>query len=1762
MTDVRRYGTEHVGSTLVSVSRDQSLQNKSGLASVDYPRRKRQKTTVCPTVTTSPVMDELVSLEPLNKADEAELHPTIVSPNDQSRRSITNDEPNEYMGLVLTVLPPPAEEFNQCNGFHNVPTCDDLLDAWLGDFRVTESQPVCNSGSFSYMVSDTILTSAAMYEPPNEAELSPRHHSAAGTPEAPALISPPNPPTTDSCRTSGFTTSVCPSENRRFSDYLPGSVAAVCSESIGSREMLYPWQAECLMADNGGVANGSRNCIISAPTSSGKTLVADVIMLRRLSEDPDRKCLLVLPFVALCQEKAIHYNNLLAPLNKEVKEAFGSCHRGDISSKTTGIIIATPENACRLIFRIMEGPCVLEEEISCVVIDELHMISGDRRGHMLESLLTKIKYCSTSVQMSNASQRKKGIQIIGMSATLSNPEIAAEWLHAELFSTTFRPVPLQQYIKHPDGQLVDEKLQLVAHLKHDSPELVKVDPHGIALLARDTVAAGHGVLIFFGQKRTIMREAINLASCLNIPEKLSSSPNYVSREQAAGAIERANAHQDSKDLANLVRRGVGVHTADLSPAEKEVIQEAFKCGAVLIVLATKTLTTGMNLPARRVILRHLYVGTPQNLLKAAEYRQIAGRAGRAGLDDMGEVVVMRAPYVSEEYVQRLIHGKDAGLVLESQFLHEPLGIERLLLDGIVAGAVRTVTDIESYLRMTLLAHTIDWGVLVSKGRKALEFLNTPRTQLAETRYNINCSAQLAYYDTESEKWEATDVGKAMVATGLPLLDNFRIHADIKCAARGYNSESDLHGTYICIPPECSIPFGRDQISYLLRVVENFSRSEKEIADSLGISLHYLQGRNIGGPPIPCQESRHRRFACALVLCDIIGEVPIESVRQRWKIGSHIGDLVSDTSRFAKNVGAFCQRIGNTILADAMHTLSTRMKTGVKSDIAALAEIEGLTKNMARALFNESICTIEDVATKTNAQMLMDLYLKLHPRSTEKKAKETAKKIVYHARILHKPHAMHLKHLPKELKVQIAEALEAQEGKLHSQTLEPSSNGMIEDQKMVAKQPSFATPAFQTFNAHQLGAQRIGPDVSQLICAFVTLGVDLIGVHFEHSMQTAGRLVPETPRKKKGRKRTAASRHPLGVQPTNADGLVAIAVSWGDSKVAYISVPQQLPQLLVEGIVELLTHSQWRVAFYGLKRSVGALRSLFTAAKLNNPDNIFEHMKDDRLYDSRICTWALYPDSHLVIDGPAADRHLILSGGCGRRKGREPSPRAVLEECFGEQAGADACGGLPDNREDWLDPSGLCACNIAAIAWKIFRLAEPQLVEKNLLAAVFKIEMPLVPVLYDMEKVGIAVNVDGLKEGLASLRRRRSELQMKIDGMAGTQKTAVTHNVSDILFDILHLPPPPTAKKGRNKRYATGKRELEALKDPQGDYLHPIIPVILEYRKINSTIDDISSYLSLAADYGVVSKNSILRLKGNFLQTATGTGRLAMDNPNLQNVPRTFSFVVTPTQNVGSPALVDWTQGGKHRRAQSNVRDGFVAASEDSILVGADYRQLELRLAAHFSNDSAISHLLEGPEDPFTLMAANWRHIDATKVAANDRALAKELCYALFYGLGPGALADRLNIAVQDAVHLREGFLNAFPGIKAKLSQIVAQCRVEKCVTMFGGRKRWFPHIDVDDNGASERAAVNTVMQGSAADIVKRAMVLVHDRSNRELTFGACKLLLQIHDELLFEVKKDELDKALEIIQDCMTGVAALTVSLPVKISVGPSWGQLTEFRKV
>ena len=504
--------------------------------------------------------------------------------------------------------------------------------------------------------------------------------------------------------------------------------------------------------------------------------------------------------------------------------------------------------------------------------------------------------------------------------------------------------------------------------------------------------------------------------------------------------------------------------------------------------------------------------------------------------------------------------------------------------------------------------------------------------------------------------------------------------------------------------------------------------------------------------------------------------------------------------------------------------------------------------------------------------------------------------------------------------------------------------------------------------------------------------------------------------------------------------------------------------------------------------------------LNNPDlkvyccDIKEWLKDNciagTLMDCSLMDYVNNPEKSHRFDS------LVSS-----LLGIELKPKEVNPTLFGE-----------DESEEDDGKGALLAC---AATLQLGRLLETELARQGLSDVYLKIEEPLIRVLAKMEKDGVKMDLDSLRSFAAGLREEVQQREEKIRAMAGNPNLNISSpkQIAALLYDELQLL--QRKKKGND---STDEETLLSIEDR-----HPIVREILEFRAAKKLL---STYIEPFPGYISRSDGKIHTC---FNQALTATGRLSSSNPNLQNIPIR-------------------SERGKE------IRKAFVPSREGGVIMSADYSQIELRIMAHLSQDRHLIEAFNSGLDVHKATAAKIFGIDSSEVSAEQRRIAKTANFGIMYGISAFGLSQRLSCSRAEAKQIIDDYFESFPAIRSFIEDTLTAARENGYVETIFGRRRFVPDVN-SRNGTvralAERNAVNAPIQGTSADIIKMAMAGV-DRRLSEAGLKS-RMVLQIHDELLFDALEEEIDTLKAIVVEEMENVVRLSVPLTVECDYGKNW---------
>ena len=429
-----------------------------------------------------------------------------------------------------------------------------------------------------------------------------------------------------------------------------------------------------------------------------------------------------------------------------------------------------------------------------------------------------------------------------------------------------------------------------------------------------------------------------------------------------------------------------------------------------------------------------------------------------------------------------------------------------------------------------------------------------------------------------------------------------------------------------------------------------------------------------------------------------------------------------------------------------------------------------------------------------------------------------------------------------------------------------------------------------------------------------------------------------------------------------------------------------------------------------------------------------------------------------------------------------------------------------------------AAEDADVTLRLKHVLSKEVEERGMTKLYANIEEPMIEVLADMELTGVSVNCEALNSYAVELRQLLENLENEVRTMADepTLNINSSRQLGEVLFAKLRISDKP--KMTKTKQFSTDEEYLQTFAH---DY--PIVSKILEYRGVKKLL---STYVEALPE---LINPETGRIHTSYNQAVTATGRLSSTNPNLQNIPI--------RDDLGKP-----------------IRAAFVASDAEHTLVAADYSQIELRLMAHLCQDPALVDAFRSGEDIHSATAARLYHKSSEEVTSSERRSAKTANFGIIYGISAFGLAQRLDISNREAKELITNYFDTYPGVKRYMDDVVAKATNEGWVETMFGRRRQLPDIASSNRtvrGLAERNAINAPIQGSAADIMKLAMVEIYRRFKQEGI--ASKMIMQVHDEVVIDTLVSELDRVKHIVKEAMESVAQLSIPLIAEVNSADNW---------
>lgn len=714
---------------------------------------------------------------------------------------------------------------------------------------------------------------------------------------------------------------------------LPSKVKDLMFKLRGIKS-LYDWQETCLNLD---CVEQRTNLIYSLPTSGGKTLVAEILILRELL-CRKKDCLFILPYISLVQEKVRGLASFGLELDFMVEEYAGSKGKFPPVKRRnkTSLYIATIEKAHSLVNSLIETSRM--ENLGLVVVDELHMLGDGSRGAIIEMTLAKVLYIS------------KSTQIIGMSATLGNIKDLQTFLKAENYSNDFRPVQLKEYVKLKDTIYeVDPREEECFRFSRPlnfkySSGMQKMDPDHIIALVTEVIPA-HSCLVFCPTKKNC--ENVAGMICRYLTDEFLQH-----RQEEKSLLLRELRDSGNGSLCPVLKRtvpyGLAYHHSGLTSEERKLVEEAYSSGVLCLLACTSTLAAGINLPARRVILRSPYVGV--DFLKRSQYKQMVGRAGRAGIDTFGESILILQE--KDRNTAKALVCAPMEKCFSNLLLDDGKGLLSLLLSLIGLSITPTSERLREFLSGTLLSVQQDQLCLK---RSLWEEVQTCLDVLKEKN--------LVTESVDDHTLRVTRLGKATYKGSVDLVYSDLLYKDLSKGLEGLLLNSYLHLVYLVTPYDMLSQCKPDWRTYF-RQFTLLSAAEQKMSAAIGVPESFI-ARKAAGQVVKKSVDMEAvsRMYLALVLFSLLKETNLWIVSERFQLSRGlVQTLLSSASAFCSCVLHFTEELEEFWPFRALLTeLTRRLSYCVRAELIPLMEVAGVMESRAKQLYNAGYKTLTHLA---------------------------------------------------------------------------------------------------------------------------------------------------------------------------------------------------------------------------------------------------------------------------------------------------------------------------------------------------------------------------------------------------------------------------------------------------------------------------------------------------------------------------------------------------------------------------------------------------------------------------------------------------------------------------------------------------------------------------------------------------------------------------------------------------------------------------------
>jgi DNA polymerase theta len=1458
-----------------------------------------------------------------------------------------------------------------------------------------------------------------------------------------------------------------PTEAYSIDYWLPShaSLLAQVYKQTFNIQTLYEWQVQCFHSISNEPSN--KNLIYCAPTSGGKTLVAEVLMARRLLEVQSnktgsgklKKVMFIAPFISIVEEKTDEFITKFGETSLGFQcRAYHSNVGGPISSvdfEEVHICVCTIEKANSMINQLIE--CGRLDEICMLVIDEVHMIMDVNRGYLLEILLTKVMYMNIDCQ------------IVGMSATLPNVSDLADWINASLYVSEYRPVPLKEYIKLGDQIFSSDSLNETKEertlQKRDIPDFIqsllrlmrrKTDDH-VPLLCHEVISDGGQVLVFCSSKV----ECVNWAKLISLSLQYEVTPKVLQdRSYLLNDLSRTPSGID-KDLASMIMKGVAFHHAGITTDERKLIEDGFRNNAINVLCCTTTLSAGVNLPCRRCIFIGMRLGIEN--IDIVQYKQSCGRAGRAGLDTYGESIIILSVSESMQQALHLMHSPFPEL--RSCLSTNPDCLNRALLEVIASGVVSNAEDIQFFLQNTLLSRQISKAKLSDLVNKRVQYLTDHK---------------MVTISTINNQYRETRFGRGCFLSCLPPQESEIIYRELEDALDGIILRTDIHPIYFCTPLRHNLPVTAS--SY----IKHLSRLDKRVLSVLGINHSgYLLNLQYSSTINPFKKDvlkmdktmlRHYRFYGAVVLSDLADEASITEVAEKYGIPTGLlQQLQKSASTYACMITTMCYALGWSNLAAIFSTIAARLQYGVKADIIEISSIPGLSAKRARKLHEKGLDSIGKIASaQTNhvASCFQELIpypqsdqvaeyqlkMQIEERNAEKVI-NSARKIIQSGMVVANDNLVNFTigrtsqqsspHSPPRFTQQrVAYASPKKKQLLFSTTKEvcqSTSNANSTTLTSETRQFKRIPPPDHKNKSVTTSAATPEKQRTSNLKRRVTVLDETVSSKVSDTKDTSPapkRTRIDPPDTSPAKTSTSSSN-----TTTNKSNTILVSHKY-NAKFAIIVLRAETNELVLQSkldIVNLFKKLSEQESFGFMVHSHDSKppvskKDLFQVKRISKIDGIsfsfptvIDNIESIGAVHYLKLGYPIHPALLEVLKKFFASRQerrmysfcikeqwrILYENGITISSGRFIDVQIadwILKP--DEKKGRDSLDVLYRNHLSDMnltpDQNGLdlykqdiidtCISTVQSLRLGIYLRTAMR--DSNLLTPFEKLEMRLIPVLSMMEYNGFAFETDCLKQLQELIIQRKDAMYSEMERILKSK------NIRKSIFSPKKDVSSPkkvgellfTHLKLENPT-KTKSTKKEVLCKLMRDYSNDT-----DIHTILSHIKEIRNLSSL-----LTKQVSPLMSQHVLYNTVDGTRRIYAAQLQIASETGRLATINPNLQNIPHETKVIHPE--TQQTVLVNVRKGFtVSDPENFVLLSADYRQIECRMMAHLADDKILINIMnEGKRDLFDEIACEFfGHQSVDSVTSEERDTVKTVFYGIMYGMGPHRLGETLKAMREDA----------------------------------------------------------------------------------------------------------------------------------------------------